>query len=37
MALKTAQEALALADAAQNNEMVSRLREAIERYKQATP
>jgi tetratricopeptide (TPR) repeat protein len=36
LAVKTAQEALALASAAQNNELVSRLRDTIERYKQAT-
>ena len=35
-ALKTAQEALTLADAAQNNELVGRLRSKIEQYKQAT-
>jgi hypothetical protein len=37
MALRTAQEALALASTAQNNELVSRLHDTIERYKQATP
>jgi hypothetical protein len=34
LAVKTAQEALALASTAQNNELVSRLRNMIERYKQ---
>jgi tetratricopeptide (TPR) repeat protein len=37
LAVKTAQEALALASAAQNNELVNRLRDMVERYKQATP
>ena len=35
MAVRTAQEALALASAAQDDEMVSRLRDMVERYKQA--
>ena len=36
IALSTAQKALTLADAAQNNELVNRLRGEIEQYKQAT-
>jgi tetratricopeptide (TPR) repeat protein len=36
LAVEIAQEALALANTAKNNELVSRLRDAIERYKQAT-